>query len=285
MPISSKSSRVSSPNIKIQDVPELPTITGVLEDPTSATALNISVTASQFGGRPEVYRATSTPGNIQGVSSGSSPITVNGLTPGTNYNFTVRAETSAGASRGPTALSTASNTPTGALVPIATTTISGSAAPNITFNNIPQTFKDLRLVYHVRSARNDQFDFPRFTINDDGSAIYSFNRVWGDGGGGTGNAERNNGNTSMNFDYCPAATATANTFATATVDLFSYRRTDKFKSALGRVSSEINGSGGTFMYAQTYASLNPITKIVFFAALGNLAIGTTATLYGIKAAS
>jgi hypothetical protein len=39
------------------------------------------------------------------------------------------------------------------------------------------------------------------------------------------------------------------------------------------------------MYAQTYRSLNPITKIVFFCPLGNLAIGTTATLYGIKAAS
>jgi hypothetical protein len=238
MPISSKSSRVSSPNLKIQDVPELPTISGILENPTSATALDVAVNFSQFGGRPEVLRATSTPGNIEGISFGSSPITVNGLTPGTNYNFTVRAETNLGANRGATALS-AANTPTGALVPIAT--FSGTSA--FTFTNIPQTYQDLRLVYTIRSgvtsndAGKSNQVYITGTINQDSSSLYSFAFLEGDGS--TRSAGYFTGQSVLFYGIVPNANATAGIFGSGYVDFLNYRNTKPRNSELISFSNHI----------------------------------------------
>jgi len=283
MPISSKSSRVSSPNRKIQDVPELPTITGVSENPTSATALDVAVNLSQFGGRPEVLRATSTPGNIEGISFGSSPITVNGLTPGTNYNFTVRAETNQGANRGATALSAAANTPTGALVPIATVNFSGNFA---NFTNIPQTYQDLRLVYTIRSGattndagKSNQVYFTGL-INGVNTQSYSFAFLEGDGS--TRSAGYFNNQFIVYYGLIPNANATAGIFGSGYVDFLNYRDTNTFKTIITNQGSDTNGSGNVRITANLYRSTAAITSISVSAA--SVVAGSTATLYGIKGA-
>jgi hypothetical protein len=282
MPISSKSSKVSSPNRKIQDVPELPTITGVSENSTSATALDVAVNFSQFGGRPEVLRATSTPGNIQGISFGSSPITVNGLTPGTNYNFTVTAETSQGANRGATAPSAAANTPTGALVPIAT--FSGTST--FTFTNIPQTYQDLRLVYTIRAGNsgNDAGKTNQTyiigSINGDTSFLYSFAFLEGDGS--TRSAGYFTGQNVIYYGIVPNANATAGIFGSGYADFLNYRDTNTFKTVITNQSSDTNGSGNVRIVANLYRSTAAITSISM--STPQMVAGSTVTLYGIKGA-
>ena len=55
----------------------------------------VSFTASSYTGKGSVtYTAISSPGNI--TATGTSPITVTGLTNGTAYTFTVRATSSTG---------------------------------------------------------------------------------------------------------------------------------------------------------------------------------------------
>jgi hypothetical protein len=71
------------------------TATTLAEVPTSVTAFagnnlaTVQFTAGQTGGASTTYTATSSPGSF--TATGTSPITVSGLTNGTSYTFTVTA--------------------------------------------------------------------------------------------------------------------------------------------------------------------------------------------------
>ena len=73
-------------------LPGVPTIGTATAGNTQAT---VAFTAPTYTGKGGVvtYRAVSSPGSIEATST-SSPITVTGLSNGTAYTFTVRAETS-----------------------------------------------------------------------------------------------------------------------------------------------------------------------------------------------
>jgi hypothetical protein len=107
----------SSNSITPVSVPSAPTIGTATA--TSATSASVTFTASASNGGALItsYTAVSSPGNITGTSS-TSPITVNGLSAGTSYTFTVYATNSVGNS--------ASSAPSNS---IATTTVPG--APTI----------------------------------------------------------------------------------------------------------------------------------------------------------
>jgi uncharacterized repeat protein (TIGR02543 family) len=93
--------------------PNAPTI-GTAEAMSSTSAsVPFSAPASNGGATITTYTATSTPGGLTGTvsQSGSGAITVNGLTPDTNYTFTVTATNSAGTST-PSSASNSIKTPT-----------------------------------------------------------------------------------------------------------------------------------------------------------------------------
>lgn len=105
------------------NVPLAPTIgTATVATSTSAT---VTYTASSDNGGATItsYTATSSPGGLTGTvsTSGSGTITVTGLTTGTTYTFTVKANNSAGSS----AASAASNSITPAAIGQATYTTPG----------------------------------------------------------------------------------------------------------------------------------------------------------------
>ncbi len=81
-----------SSNGKQPDAP-----TSVSAGSPTSSSLAVSFTASNYKGRNNsvTYTATSSPGSVTGT--GTSPITVSGLTAGTSYTFTVRARASYGA--------------------------------------------------------------------------------------------------------------------------------------------------------------------------------------------
>ena len=92
------------------DVPTIGTATGGNAQATVA----FTVPAYTGKGGAVVYRAISTPSNIEATAS-SSPITVTGLSNGTSYTFQVRTETSYGVN---SAYSSASNSVTPAVPPV-----------------------------------------------------------------------------------------------------------------------------------------------------------------------
>lgn len=159
--------------------------------------------------------------------------------------------------------------------PIATTTL-GSAASTITFNSIPGTYTDLRLVFVGTVDAGGAGSGLRLKLNNDGTTLYSLTEVYGDGASAASTRI-----TSNAFAYLSNAAGLSTTIpAMATFDLFSYTGSTN-KTALSEFNADANGSGAVERMVHLYRSTSAITRIDIYPANPNFATGTTATLYGI----
>ena len=164
--------------------------------------------------------------------------------------------------------------------PIASQTLA-SAAASITFNSIPQTYTDLRLsLVFTQSIASGQAGLE---FNTDGATNYSWTRI-----GGNGTAAGSGRATSQSFiiindDYNIGSSTTIPIFSS--VDIFSYTGST-YKTTLIQSASDYNGSGTVWDAVGLWRSTAAITKIVLNGAGSSRQFnaGTTATLYGIKAA-
>jgi hypothetical protein len=156
---------------------------------------------------------------------------------------------------------------------IATTTL-GTAASTITFSSIPATYTDLRLVFVGTSATSTNFTV-RF--NNDSGTNYSWTYL-----SGTGAAAQAGSFTSQTEFYPNVSVQT--TPQMHTVDVFSYAGSTN-KTALSEEIADKNGSGRVSRFAilwRNTAAINRIDIIALYGSTNTYAIGTTATLYGIK---
>ena len=99
-------SSAASNSITATTVPQAPTI-GTATDAYNGK-ISVAFTAGATGGKSVTYTATSSPGSVTGT--GTSPITVSGLTVGTSYTFTVTAANANGSSSASSASSSATST-------------------------------------------------------------------------------------------------------------------------------------------------------------------------------
>ena len=151
----------------------------------------------------------------------------------------------------------------------------GSAQLSITFSSIPATYTDLRVVI-VYSPESGSAPIMRF--NNDSATNYSNTMLIGDGS--TASSSRNTDRQSIYSGY----SAATNQVAFSSYDIFSYAGST-FKTVLYDNSLDNNSYGYTIKAVGLYRSTSAITRIdlIGYAAV-NLKAGTTATLYGIKAA-
>lgn len=159
--------------------------------------------------------------------------------------------------------------------PIATTTL-GSAASSITFSSIPATYTDLRLVLNVTSVSvSDNF---QIQFNSDTATNYSQTLLIGNG---TTASSTRYTSSSVIWDATNLST-TLPSFIT--LDIFSYAGSTN-KTALMSSNEDYNGSGFTKASVHLWRSTSAITSIDIKMPSGRtFSIGTTATIYGIKAA-
>jgi hypothetical protein len=265
----SKTSRVSSPINKIPDVADQATISSVTNG-TRFDELDINITPAARGGT--YFRAVSSPGGITEI--GLSPkVSMRGLTPGTNYTFTV-----SGISGGTSSSASSANTPTGAIVPIATSTL--SVAGGFSFTNIPQFYQDLELVITSQYAAAGDFgSYMNFNGNGQGAVtswtqLYNFDASL--------YSPRATGATDFNLGLQPG-NGTANLFGAQRYRIFNYSSTTRFKTIVSDIGLDKNGTGSVYGTVAQYRTVIPVTSIGFGAsAYVNLSAGSTATLYGIK---
>lgn len=164
---------------------------------------------------------------------------------------------------------------------IASTTLS-SAASTITFSSIPNTYTDLRLVLVARSSRVDTTDPIYVRINSDTGSNYSMTYITGDGS--TASSSRSTSISLWQIGSMPAANAAANLFNYCSMDFFSYSGLTN-KTVLSEESRDMNGSGVVDRRVLLWRSTSAINNIQFTSgSSSNFVTGTTATLYGIKAA-
>jgi len=160
---------------------------------------------------------------------------------------------------------------------IATTTL-GSAG-TITFSSIPATYTDLRVILNGKNATASDYIVVRF--NGDTGTNYSGTNLSGNGTSVSSYTE-SNGTKGYWGNYALGSSTTILTLWT--MDIFSYAGST-YKTVLCSTSNNLGATGEVLRTVGLYRSTNAITTILILNdGSTNFAVGTTATLYGIKAA-
>ena len=158
--------------------------------------------------------------------------------------------------------------------PIATNTLSVDTA-SVTFSSISSAYTDLVLVCSVKGSTSGAYGQMR--LNSDTGTNYSQTSVYGNGSS-AGSAR----NSSVSWAY-PAQNNNVDTtnFTSYIINFMNYTNTTTYKTMISR-----NGSAAyvTEALVTLWRSTSAINSILFQLNLGNLAAGSTFTLYGIKAA-
>jgi hypothetical protein len=153
-----------------------------------------------------------------------------------------------------------------------------SATASIQFTSIPQDGTDLKMVFSAREATTSNV---AANVLVNGSTSNLTERLLFGSGSGTGSASSSAFNV-----YIAASTRTANTFGNGEVYVTNYASTTDNKS-LSTDSVEENNATQAFsrIGAGLYSSNIAITSLGIQAIGGNLAVGTTASLYKITKGS
>lgn len=162
--------------------------------------------------------------------------------------------------------------------PIATSTLSTQSA-NIYFNSIPSTYTDLRLV--IVSTSSGSGNITRLAYNTD-FGFGNFSNTYINGSGTSATSGRASAQGYIQCDGWVAGSST--TIPTlVTVDVFSYAGST-YKTCLITESNDQNGSGETSATVGLWQSTAAINSIRINRSAGYFSVGSTFTLYGIKAA-
>jgi hypothetical protein len=154
--------------------------------------------------------------------------------------------------------------------PIATQTL-GSATASITFSGISGSYTDLVLIVNgtAGSGLNMLMQY-----NSDTATNYSTTRILGDGSSATSDR------ITTSADMYIGVMGTVNT--TNIIQIQNYSNATTYKTTLSRANSTTIWTGA---FAALWRSTSAITSIkIYLASAGSFQTGTTATLYGIKAA-
>ena len=158
--------------------------------------------------------------------------------------------------------------------PIATTTL-GSAASSVTFSSISGSYTDLILVLNVKGTSSS---YPTIRLNGDSGSNYSDTEL---NGNGTSAASGRNSNTSVMYFTRSAVWTTSDFSFNSIVNLQNYSNSTTYKTVLART----NAAGSSVdAVVSLWRSTAAITQVLLSSTAGNFAIGSTFTLYGIKAA-
>ena len=166
----------------------------------------------------------------------------------------------------------------GAMVPIASTTLTSVSNPS--FYNIPQTYQDLMIVANVRGTNASALD----TLVVDWVYVNQYSNTLLTGDGSSATSTRNTSQYGAT-PVMPGGNATAGVFGSIVVHILNYANTTTAKTALFRSAADSNGSGQTMLGVAMRANTSAISYLDFGGANAPLAIGSTITLYGIRAVS
>ena len=157
--------------------------------------------------------------------------------------------------------------------PIATNTL-GTATSSVTFSSISGSYTDLVLILNAKNATGtDKAVALRF--NGDTGSNYSMIRM--SGNGTTADSDRSSNDTSMFLGLSNSTVYNSDIY-----QIMNYSNTTTYKTALGRGNlsdSRLRVSAGLW---RNTAAITSVT--VVNGSSENFIVGSTFTLYGIKAA-
>jgi hypothetical protein len=158
--------------------------------------------------------------------------------------------------------------------PIATTTL-GSTATTVSFTSIPGTYTDLVLVTSIKATSADTNQFMRF--NSDSSTNYSQTNLYGTGTSALSFIQSSQDKiNSVLSGYLVTSQNSPGIY-----NIMNYSNTTTFKTMISRFN---NSSVIAQAEVSLYRSTSAITALEIFTTPDSFAVGSTLTLYGIKAA-
>jgi hypothetical protein len=161
-------------------------------------------------------------------------------------------------------------------VPIATTTLA-SVTQNLSFTSIPATYTDLVLVLSLRASTTASDAY--FRYNNDSGTNYSDTVLRGNGSAAS--SVRDSNASGMDIGITAISTDAA-TFQTPTIiQIMNYANTTTYKTALIKTS---NATAMVSAIVGLWRSTAAINEIDIVHRGTGWDIGSTASLYGIKAA-
>jgi hypothetical protein len=156
--------------------------------------------------------------------------------------------------------------PTQTYTPIARQVLA-TGTTTVTFSSIPSTYTDLVLI--INAGTNVGYSV---RLNGDSGSNYSFTRLYGDGASAVSDRGSNTNNITSGWGG-----GTNNLF---TVQIMNYSNTNTNKTALTR----INDNSYTVAIAGLWRNTAAVNEVSIIGT-ANYAVGSTFTLYGIKAGS
>jgi hypothetical protein len=160
--------------------------------------------------------------------------------------------------------------------PIATTTLTSNSA-TIDFSSIPATYTDLVLVFPAKSSPGGSDAW--IMVNGDTASNYGYRGMFGDGGV-SGAFQTATVAIGLLTDYYGVPQATDGHVAIAIFN--NYANTITHKTMISRANHAVSGTDMNVCTWRSTAAINRLT--LKFNASPVYATGSTATLYGIKAA-
>lgn len=164
---------------------------------------------------------------------------------------------------------------------IATTTLS-SASTTITFSSIPQTFTDLVLVLSITNTGSTVYRTMQFNSDTStGSTNYSTTILYAEAGNSSGGDRQSNTYGIANNDGTDSGSNTNSMVA----HIMNYTNTNTNKSVIVRSNKTTSPQNKVSINVGLWRSTAAINSVTMYSSVSNsYGTGTTATLYGIKAA-
>jgi hypothetical protein len=156
--------------------------------------------------------------------------------------------------------------------PIATTTL-GSSASSVTFSSF-SGYTDLVIICSIKATTGGNV---RLRFNSDSGSNYS--TTWLGADSGSSGSGRVSNETFIRTDYFGYIESSS--FTPHTLNVMNYSNTTTNKTVLMRDGSP---STGVDAMVGLYRSTSAITALELYASAGQLATGSTFTLFGIAAA-
>jgi hypothetical protein len=159
----------------------------------------------------------------------------------------------------------------------------GTATPSVTFSSISGSYTDLFVQMNIQgvagsgSGANTVF----VTFNGDTtSGLYSRTILLADSGGAQ--SSRTTGQNKINLGNAFESASASNTFGTHLLNIQNYSNATTFKTVLNRYSSNADRVGAV---VGLWRNTNAITSLTITvdSSTGNIAAGSTFSLYGIAA--
>ena len=171
----------------------------------------------------------------------------------------------------------------GAMIPIATTTLSSNTA-TVTFSDIPQNYEHLQIRVLARTDRaSAQGDYIKLNFNSDTAANYAGHELSGWNGSALGAA-----NTSVGAAYVnrfAAANQIANAFGAGIIDILDYTNTNKYTTVRSVAGFVDTTAGNPHFNSALWLNTAAINTIRIIAGGGTvLSQYSSFALYGIKKA-